>query len=132
MLRYFQELPKGHFFDDTELNCRGYEQHVGGRSYQVGREMDVMTLVADALQVVPASWRLPKAAYLQAKELADLKSLNQQVLERLREELRGQEEVRVLDLGCGLLSMLPVIQELLPAGAFSSSTASPSCRCVQV
>eukprot|EP00435_Cladocopium_sp_Y103_P024822 s116_g6.t1 len=119
--RYFDQLPLGRFFDDSRQHCAAWNDvRSDAPAYHVERETDVMTLVADALEVVPRAWRLQKAPYLQAKELDDLKSLNQDVLRRLRQELAAfqGEEIRVLDLGCGFLSMLPVLlEQLVPAGA---------------
>jgi len=119
--RYFEQLPTpGDFFDDSLQHCEAWNQcRRVTKAYHVTREMDVMTLVADALEVLPATWRLQKAAYLQAKEVADLKSLNQDVLRRLQQELASfqqGEELRVLDLGCGFLSMLPVLLTHIPEG----------------
>ncbi|CAJ1396459.1 unnamed protein product [Effrenium voratum] len=113
--RYFAQLPPGVLFDDAVANCDAAMQVPGLSARRVGREEDVMMLVADELGVVPASWRLSKFDYLQAKERADHASLGPACLQRLKQELAEMPgPLAVLDLGCGGLSMLPVLLEQLP------------------
>jgi len=115
--KFFEGLPRGApLFDDAAGNCAGSEA-TGRPGVHVDGSAEVMCLVADRLGVCPAAWRLAKDAYLRKKEGADLRSLNREVLGELGRRLAAApaRPLRCLDLGSGLLSMLPVVARALDA-----------------
>ncbi|CAE7385944.1 tdh [Symbiodinium pilosum] len=124
--RFFETLPRtsnARFFDDSFGHVRAAVA-AGLPAAHVKRSDDVMTLVADALLVVPSCWRLSKSHYLQAKERADLRALAGDVQARLAVELASRgRQISVLDLGAGTLSMLSVILQALPEGCRVKYTA---------
>ncbi|CAE7207669.1 L-threonine 3-dehydrogenase [Symbiodinium microadriaticum] len=124
--RFFEMLPRARakFFDDSLGHVRAAVAS-GLLSAHVRRSDDIMMLVADALMVVPASWRLSKSHYLQAKEVADLRALSASVRAQLATELAGYagQQISILDLGAGTLSMLSVILQALPKGCQVKYTA---------
>ncbi|CAE7577517.1 tdh [Symbiodinium natans] len=124
--RFFEMLPRtqAKFFDDSLGHVRAAVA-AGLPAVHVRRSDDVMMLVADALMVVPACWRLSKSHYLQAKEVADLRSLSAPVRSELAQQLStfAGQDISVLDLGAGTLSMLSVILKALPKGSRVKYTA---------
>eukprot|EP00439_Symbiodinium_sp_Y106_P059712 s2893_g8.t1 len=124
--RFFEMLPRARakFFDDSLGHVRAAVA-CGLLSAHVRRSDDIMMLLADALMVVPASWRLSKSHYLQAKEVADLRALSASVRAQLATELAGYagQQLSILDLGAGTLSMLSVILQALPKGCQVEYTA---------
>jgi len=121
-MEFYEQLPKVNscFFDDSLMNVNGATS-AGMTAVHVEGKAEVMALVADHLGVAPCHWRLGKAEYLRAKEHADLQSLNSKVLDELVVQLAQEtsasemagESIRILDIGSGMLSMLPVILKSL-------------------
>jgi hypothetical protein len=113
-------------FDDNQSNLEAASR-LGIRGVHVTDEWPLDRAVSAVLGVIPdpSVWRFSELQYLEAKNAVDRAALSQRVADRLGHELSllrlrkgNRAELRVVDLGAGLLSMLePVVRLAAAKGA---------------